>query len=195
MIMMQKNALKRIGINHLLKLASLVLLLLIFTASCSDSSPSKEKGAELLDDAPQPDSQQIAGDNLPVMEVYSEMGESGMRVTYSPMSLMTFTNVEALESVYAELMACVGLSSAEPPAIFLSDDSSLFHVRDDGTDVQGYYKADTSNVIVYGDDVDASMGNQYWWTRHGMIEYLINVHDLSPDSAISPFMSCHWPAA
>lgn len=190
--MMEKNIFKRNGINQLLKLACLLLILVITTVSCSDSN--SPKSTSILDDSSSSDSQLIVDDNIPVIQVYSEMGDTGMRVTYSPMSLMTFTDVEELEYVYAELMACVGLSSATPPSIFLSDDSSLFHVRDDGTDVQGYYNEDTSNVIVYSDDIDANMGNQYWWTRHGMIEYLISVHNLSPDSAISPFMSCHWPA-
>lgn len=190
--MMQQNALTRIGINHLLKLAVLMLGVLVSTTSCTDSSSSQ--GSNILNDSSNPNSQQLTGDNVSV-QVYSEMGDSGMRVTYSPMSLMTFTNVEELEKVYSDLMACVGLSSVMPPPVLLSNDSSLFYVRDDGTDVQGFYDEDTNSVVVYSDDIDASAGNQYWWTRHGMIEYLIEVHGLNPDSAISPFMSCHWASA
>lgn len=188
--MMLKNALTRTGINHLFKMAVLVLVFLISTTSCSDSSSSQ--GNSILNDSSNLDSQQLTGDNTSVLQIYSEMGDSGMRVTYSPMSLMTFTNVEELEVVYSDLMACVGLSSVAPPSVLLSNDPSLFHVRDDGTDVQGYFDKDISSVVVYSDDIDANAGNQYWWTRHGMIEYLIDVHGLNPDSAISPFMRCHW---
>ncbi len=190
--MKNENALSWIGINHLLKVAVLVLVFVLSTTSCSDSSSSSS--SDILGDTTNLDggSRPLADDNLSVLQVYSEMGETGMRVTYSPMSLLTFTNVEELEKVYADLMACVGLSTATAPSILLSNDELLFHVRDDGTDVQGYYDEDTSLVTVYADDVDASYGNQYWWTRHGMIEYLIDVHGLNPDSAISPFMSCHW---
>ena len=191
--MMRENALTRIGINQLIKLPILILLFIFSTISCSDTSSSNEVG--ILDDSSGSGSQQLVGEDQSVLQVYSETGDTGMRATYSPMSLMAFSDVEALESVYAELMACVGLSTATPPAILLSNDTSLFYSREDGTDVQGYYNQDTTSVVVYSDDIDPSYGNQYWWTRHGMIEYLIDVHDLSPDSDISPFLRCHFADA
>jgi hypothetical protein len=128
----------------------------------------------------------------PVLKVFTETGKTGMQVTYMPSSIPSNTGVEALEHVYGELMACVGLSSIEPPNLLITDDSSLFFTREDGTDIRGFYDLEKSTAVIEADDVDSALGNQYWWTRHAMIEYLIDTHHLNPDSAVSPFLQCHW---
>ena len=177
---------------------SITTLLLLFvlsavTLSCSDSDSPAKQGDVIDDGGDSGGEQQEPNDDDPVLKVYTETGQTGMRVTYSPASLTALTDVEQLEAVYAELMSCVGLSAVTPPALLLTDDESLFYVREDGTDVWGYYDAETANVRVYADDL-GDEGNQYWWTRHGMILYLIAEHGLDPDSNVSPFLHCHWPA-
>ena len=68
----------------------------------------------------------------------------------------------------------------------------IFTVRPDGAEIDGFYNQESSSITVYADDLDISVGNKLYWTRHGMIEYLIAMHGLTPDSPVSPFLDCHF---
>jgi len=182
----------------------LLFVLFLLSVSCSDSDPttaSEPVSAPLADgsndgsDTGSPDDSDAGADEQPVFQVYSETGNSGMRVTYAPSTLSAVTDVEELEGVYVDLMACVGMTAATPPAILLVDEETLFYTREDGTDVRGYYDVDSNSVRVHADDIQQAQGNRFWWTRRGMIQYLIDVHGLHPDSSISPFLSCHWASS
>lgn len=175
------------GIGRLARLLLALIILTGLTVSCSDSDNKVNGQSTIVDDEPGDPSQEE-----PVFQVYSETGRSGMQVTYSPSSLSAMTNVEELEEVYTELMACVGITSATPPALLLTNDDSQFYVREDGADVWGFYNIDIDSVNVYFEDVTLQQDNRFWWTRHGMIKYLIDVHGLNPDSDVSPFLACHW---
>ena len=174
----------------LLRLVCLLILLSGMTISCSDSGEpdSVDQNHDVISEDPT----DVGNAEPPVFQVYSETGESGMQVTYSPSSLSALTTVEELEQVYADLMACVGITSANPPALLFTNDESQFYQREDGVDVRGYYSPETDSVHVHADDIQPEESNRYWWTRHGMIGYLIDVHGLNPDSDVSPFLACHW---
>ena len=193
--MKMKNHLFGDGLQGTVKLLLLLVALAGLNVSCSDSDsttePTAESPVDVVDTTPPPDT----SDDQPVLQVYSETGDTGMRVTYSPATLTAHANVEELEAVYSDLMACVGLSSAASPSILLTADESLFFVRADGTDIRGYYDIETDNVVVFAEDLSEEFGNRFWWTRHGMIEYLIAEHNLLPDSTVSPFLQCHWDDA
>ncbi len=186
-----------------IRLLVLLLFVLVLNTACSDldssgtkdpaDNPSNEAPSQdIKDDDPDDGSESPDGEEEPVFQVFTETGGTGMRVTYSPATLTALTNVEELESVYADLMACVGLASAAPPSLLFTDDESQFFVREDGTDVRGYFDSQSGDVIVFAEDLDENFGNKYWWTRHGLIQYLIDEHGLNPDSSVSPFLQCHW---
>ncbi len=182
------------GSTNIVRLLVLLVILSVVGVSCSDSD-----SVTILDDGlatdgtDQPDPVgENPNDGEPLFQVYTETGDSGMRVTYSPASLTVMSNVEELEQIYFGVMQCVGITSAVPPSVLLTTDPTIFSMRADGTEMKGYYDANIDVVAVHADDIDKDLGNKYFWTRHGMIEYLISVHGLSPDSKVSPFLDCHF---
>ncbi len=176
------------------RLLLLGLMVSAFAVSCSDSNSFDTLDEFTLDDTggAQPEGEDSDQESEPLLQVFSETGSSGLRVTYSPATLTAMTNVEELEKTYIEVMACVGISTASVPDILLTSDELVFFIREDGSEVNGYFDEETSTINVYSDDLDENLGTRFFWTRHGMIEYLISEHGLSPDSAISPFLQCHY---
>ncbi|MDO6459070.1 hypothetical protein Q4485_00015 [Granulosicoccaceae sp. 1_MG-2023] len=179
-----------------------VLFLVLFTtvlAACSNSSSDFSDGVDLpLDDDPgtsttDPDDGSGEDDDDAQLQVFNETGAAGMSVTYSPALLTAFTDVDELEAIYADVMACVGVTTSLYPAMLLTDDPTVKVLREDGVEYEGYYDESQDRIVVYSEDIDPSLGNQFYWTRTGMIDYIMVMTGVTDTSSrYTPFSGCRY---
>ena len=178
----------------LLRGLSLMLLLAVLAACSNDGSDFRE-GVDLPmdDDSGVTDPVDDDTGDGSDLQVYSETGAAGMSVTYTPASLTTFTSVDELEAVYADVMACVGITTDLYPAMLLTDDATVKVLREDGVEYEGYYDETQDRIVVFSDDLDPDLGNQYYWTRTGMIDYIMVMTGITDSSSrYTPFASCRY---
>lgn len=172
-----------------------MMLLLGVLAACSNDGSDFRQGVDLPmdDDSGVTDPVDDDTGDGSDLQVYSETGAAGISVTYTPASLTTFTSVDELEAVYADVMACVGITTDLYPAMLLTDDATVKVLREDGVEYEGYYDETQDRIVVFSDDLDPDLGNQYYWTRTGMIDYIMVMTGITDSSSrYTPFASCRY---
>ena len=173
-----------------------LLILISVVVACSNDGSDFRQGVDL----PMDDDSDVTDpiddddtDNGSGLQVFSETGAAGMSVTYTPASLTTFTDVEELESIYADVMACVGITTDMYPAMLLTDDATIKVLREDGVEYEGYFDETRDRIVVFSEDLDPALGNQFYWTRTGMIDYIMVMTGINDSSSrYTPFANCRY---